>query len=601
VGVGSTSCATNLESAGQDCPTGTNGARAAHRPSGAQPRGSLEFAVRTTAAALLAFSGAKLLGIHHPWWAAMTVWLVAQPTRGLLLERSLARLFGTICGAIVGALILILWAQNLVVALVILAVWLSLCAGLGTIFRHFRNYGFVLAGYTAGIVVLFGLGDGSVDSVLAQDRVLCTLLGIVCSMLLSFRALPQRRAGDETRAERLLKRVLLLAEAGPTGEAAASDWTLASEIGAFDRAIDEHAAGSVRRRADVLRLRYISGVLLELIAVAQSEQGRVAGSGSAQDDPLQSARQMAQKAAASGRYAMAHALHALSEALEPDRWSVWQHIRFDLDMTAACRAAARPVLALAIAVTIWLTTGWQVGAMMAMTAVLFTSLFSSHEHGNHMVIQVLLGTLTGAVAGLCVRLFLLPHAEGLLPTLLCITPFLLVAAWLMRQSATAKMAIDMAMTFLLTSQPGTAPAPTPLILAEASAIISGVFIAVAIFWLVLPSTPVVRRKLFARQIVRLTARIASSTDLKTCASAHQALRSAQVRLLDFTEADSAIFAAAQSCLASATEVLAVSHQNPSGKDEPLNSKLCLAQEAALKASAALMALIAPNSWRTCND
>lgn len=531
----------------------------------------------------------------------MTVWLVAQPTRGLLLERSLARLFGTICGAIVGALILVLWVQNLLVALTLLAFWLALCAGLGTIFRHFRNYGFVLAGYTAGILVLFGLGDGHADTVLAQDRVLCTVLGIACSTLLSFRALPSRGVDTQTRAETLLNRVLSQVETGFGGGGSDAALSLASEIGAFDRAIDEQAAGSVRRRIDVPRLRHISGMLLELIAVSRPERGTAAETDCARDDPLQRARQMAHRAAAGGRAAMAHALYDLSDALEPARWAAWQHIRFDMDMTAACRAAARPVLALTIAVIVWLTTGWQAGSMMAMTAVLFASLFSSHEHGNHMVIQVLLGTLAGAVAGLFVRLFLLPYAQGLLPTLLYITPFLLVAAWLMRRSATAKMAIDIAMTFLLTAQPGTAPAPVDIVLAESSAIVSGVFIAVAMFWLVLPSTPTVQCRLLANRIARLTASIARSNTMKTTASAHQALRHAQVRLLDFTENDTALFGVAQACLAAATQTLALARQNPPGAAEAGNQKLHAAREAALKASVTLRDLIARNSRRKCND
>jgi p-hydroxybenzoic acid efflux pump subunit AaeB len=64
------------------CATGDAGAQ----KGAGTPKRPLEFAIRTTAAALLALACAALLNIHHPWWAAMTVWLVAQPTRGLLLE-----------------------------------------------------------------------------------------------------------------------------------------------------------------------------------------------------------------------------------------------------------------------------------------------------------------------------------------------------------------------------------------------------------------------------------------------------------------------------------------------------------------------------------
>lgn len=550
-----------------------------HRP--------LTFAIRTTVAALLALTSAHLLGIHHPWWAAMTVWLVAQPTRGLLIERSLARLTGTIWGAVAGALILISWAHDLPIALTVLAFWLALCAGLGTIFRHFRNYGFVLAGYTAGIVVLFGLSDGHADAVLAQDRVLCTLIGIACSTLLSFRALPLKHTNAGTHARSLLDRVLRLVESEPAEQRLNTDPTLVAEIGTFDRAIDDYAAGSLRRRFDALRLRHISGVLLELVALARSGQGGVTAADEKQDDPLQRVRSLAGNAVLGDRPALANALGDLVQALEPDRQTAWSHFRFDFNPVEAVRAAGRPVLALALAAIIWLASGWQAGAMMAMTAVLFTSLFSSHDHGNHMVIQVMIGTLAGAAAGLLTRLFLLPQADGLLlPMLVCITPFLLVSAWLMRQSATGKMAIDMAMTFLLTAQPGSAPVTAEIALPEAVAIVSGVFIAVTMFWLVLPSTPAVRCGLMARRIVHLTALIARSPDRASSRSRHEALRSTFVRLLDAAAPDGPLFTAAQACLASAADA------------RSLNSHS--ARVAALEASVALDALITSNTRRKCN-
>jgi uncharacterized membrane protein YccC len=114
----------------------------------------------------------------------------------------------------------------------------------------------------------------------------------------------------------------------------------------------------------------------------------------------------------------------------------------DFDISSVLRAASRPVIALAIAVAIWWSTAWQAGALMAMTAALFASLFSSHDQGNQMLVHVLIGSVLGALAGIVARLFVLPYAHGLLPTLLCIAPFLLLGAWLMRRPATVKMAID---------------------------------------------------------------------------------------------------------------------------------------------------------------
>lgn len=58
---------------------------------------------------LCAMSLALILGIEHPLWAAMPVWAMSQPTRGLLLEQGLFRLLGTILGAVIG---LGIWAAS---------------------------------------------------------------------------------------------------------------------------------------------------------------------------------------------------------------------------------------------------------------------------------------------------------------------------------------------------------------------------------------------------------------------------------------------------------------------------------------------------------
>lgn len=556
------------------------------------------FTLRTTAAALLALAVAESLGIQHPWWAAMTVWLVAQPTRGLLLERSLARLVGTICGAFAGALILGFLARDWLLALIAVAAWLALCAGLGSVFRHFRNYGFVLAGYTAAIVVLFGLGDGNSDPGLALDRVLCTVIGILSSTLMSFRALPVVERKLATREEDVLRRALLHVEEFLLGRAQQGTSALVSEIGALDRMIDEYAAGSFRRRREMMRVRHVSGLLLELIALTALPRG----SGAVASLPLEvtdgigeRVLRLAAAAVNAGRSAMADVLGELARVLNPDG-KASQVQKPDFDPTSAWRAAARPILALTIAAAVWRTTEWQTGAMMVVTAALFSSLFSSHDRGNQMVIQVLLGTLFGALAGVAARLYLLPHATDLLPTLLCITPFLLVGAWLMRRPATSKMAIDLTMTFLLTAQPGSAPASAVVTLSEAAAIVAGVLIAATTFWFILPATPQVRCRLLARRIARLTARAATSPSRTAAEVAQRSLRIAQVRLLDSTKANTDIFRAAQACLAAASEALAA-RKNGSATPAGTSSQsphLRTPDEAALQASAVLDALITSN-------
>lgn len=516
------------------------------------------FALRTTAAALLALTSADALGINHPWWAAMTVWLVAQPTRGLLLERAMARLTGSAVGAAAGAAVLLGLKGQPLPSLLALALWLAFCAGLGSMFRHFRNYGVVLAGYTASIVVMFGLGDGVHNGDLAVDRVLCTIAGIVCSALASIYAVP--KASGERLSERLedvLQRCLARVEQHLRHKKSSlSAQTLIADIAALDHSVDNEAAGSLRGRRNALRVRQISGLLLELIALTPEEgevRDVVLSRRGTDKEWVASLSQLSKHLdQVSKRVDQAGVAQVLDELLavlrQPPSIGLGNAFR-NADMPSVMRAGVRPVIALAVSAVIWQSTGWQTGAMMVMTATLFASLFSAHDQGNQALIQVLIGSLLGALGGLMVRLFLLPHAQGLWTVLLCIAPFLLLGAWLMRRPSTAKMAIDLNMTFLLTAQPGSPPAEVAMVLNESSAIIVGVLVAVATYWLFLPATPQVRQRLLARRIVRLADTVSQAPDAMEAGHAHRALCAAQVRLLDVCKPTGRLFNAAQNCLA----------------------------------------------------
>ncbi|WP_367176936.1 FUSC family protein [Donghicola sp.] len=54
----------------------------------------------------MSFVVATALGVDHAFWAAMPVWVVAQPWRGVTMERALWRLVGTIVGGTAGLALL---------------------------------------------------------------------------------------------------------------------------------------------------------------------------------------------------------------------------------------------------------------------------------------------------------------------------------------------------------------------------------------------------------------------------------------------------------------------------------------------------------------
>ncbi|VVT52324.1 hypothetical protein UYSO10_3982 [Kosakonia radicincitans] len=561
------------------------------------------FSLRTTLAALLALTVANALGIDHPWWAAMTVWLVAQPTRGLLLERAFARMVGSAVGAATGAVILLELGGQPIPSLFALALWLMLCAGPGSLFRHFRNYGFVLAGYTAAIVVLFGLGDGIHDGHMARDRVICTMLGIVCSALASIYGVPKGRSEYVAECvDGLMQRCLDRVEQYLRyGSSFPSAQTLIANIAALERSVDNDAAGSLRGRWKASEVRQISGLLLELIALTP-EDGNTRnipafGSASVEERVTHLSRfcQLLTGSQLSDTQSsvvpLASVLDELSEVLHQPGTG-WSQAAFrGFDLRSALRSAARPVIALMLTAAFWRFSGWQAGAMMVMTATLFASLFSAHERGNEALVHVLIGSTIGAPVGTLVHLFLLPQVEDFRGVLICLAPFLALGAWLIRRPSTARMAIDMNMTFLLTAQPGSHYLGVAEALNQLAAIVLGVLAAAATYWLFLPSTPEVHRRKLAQRIAALAEVASQAPTASALIKTHRAQRVALTRLLYFCNPSERMFTLAQECLVK-SRLLLVQRTRGTDANSSIVSPTVTAGEALRHASAELNACVA---------
>src|ERR1700726_1394224 len=118
------------------------------------------FAAKTTAAGLLALLVAFTFNLDQPQWALLTVFIVPQPMKdGLVLAKSFYRIIGPCIGA-AGALVLVaLFAQERVLFLGGLALWVGLCTFGSQYARNWAAYGFVLSGYSAAIVGLPGGPD----------------------------------------------------------------------------------------------------------------------------------------------------------------------------------------------------------------------------------------------------------------------------------------------------------------------------------------------------------------------------------------------------------------------------------------------------------
>mgnify|MGYP003362227674 FL=1 len=146
---------------------------------------AIAFALRTTFAALMALTIAMWMELDSPPWAAMTVWIVAQGSRGESLSKARWRLVGTALGAISAVVIVCSFPQSPWLFFPALSIWIGICCGCATLVRNFRSYALVLAGYTCAIIALAASQDPDNIFMITMSRTTYIVLGISCETLVA--------------------------------------------------------------------------------------------------------------------------------------------------------------------------------------------------------------------------------------------------------------------------------------------------------------------------------------------------------------------------------------------------------------------------------
>ena len=217
------------------------------------------FAAKTTASGLIALLVAFNFNLDEPYWALLTVFIVSQPLQsGQVLAKSLYRIIGTVIGAAVALLFVGLFAQERVLFLGALALWIGFCAFGSQYARNFAAYSFVLSGYTAAIVGIPGALEAGTAFYLATGRVTEISLGIIVAATISQVVLPNSLVPSlwqtvaEARAE-LADYAVVLFGAGGTAQLRAKLLGRAIEIENL-RASAIFEDREVRARSNSLRL-----------------------------------------------------------------------------------------------------------------------------------------------------------------------------------------------------------------------------------------------------------------------------------------------------------------------------------------------------------
>lgn len=154
------------------------------------------FILKTLLAIYLTGWLAMRLQLGSPSVAMVTVVVVMNRQSGMVLAKSLYRGLGTLLGCTGAILAVALFPQQPLPLVLFISLWAGLCAGGAVLFRHFRAYAFVLAGYTAAMIVLPAMSHPVhvFDSAFARTSEV--LLGLLVASVVFDAVFPIRLRGD---------------------------------------------------------------------------------------------------------------------------------------------------------------------------------------------------------------------------------------------------------------------------------------------------------------------------------------------------------------------------------------------------------------------
>ncbi|RAI42819.1 FUSC family protein, partial [Rhodoplanes roseus] len=230
-------------------------------------RATLLYAAGLAGSAWLAFTIAASLHVQNAYWAAMPIFVVAQSSRGLLLERAFYRLVGTAIGAGLG--FAIVRTGHPMVQLGCLAVVVAIGAGLTHLLRGVHSYGTFMVGMTSAVVVLPSVLSPQHATEIATARVECTFIGVaVVTLVMGLITPGSRRDAFYQRARRLAAEAIAFAAVAVEGKPGAppdsAEHSVLGEIADVDALAVMVSAGSVE---GYRRLRHVNSLVAAAIEI----------------------------------------------------------------------------------------------------------------------------------------------------------------------------------------------------------------------------------------------------------------------------------------------------------------------------------------------
>ncbi len=459
------------------------------------------FAFKVCGAALLALYLALWIDLPRPYWAVSTVFITIQPLAGATRSKALYRVFGTLLGAIAAVILVPNLASAPELLTLAIALWVGVCLYFSLLDRTPKSYLLMLAGYTAAIIGFPTVDDPGTIFDVAVSRTEEISLGIMCASLVSSVVLPQSVAPalacrlDQWFQQARAWSASVIGGVGPI-DCQAERFRLASSAIAFDALatpLRYDLSGAERSVEAMATLRQHMLMVLPIVS-AIGDRIATLQKMKAIPNKVQSVLDSMSAWLLSGTIEPAAADHlrrAVAE-LDPDigprpKWtdlitaSLVARLKDFIDLRQDARflqrhildgtpvretlafrytAKARSIrhrdhgmallsalgafLAILLASTIWIATGWPDGSAAPLMAAVGCSFFAAQDDPSVQIIQFSTAALIGVV-GAGIYLFgVLPSATSFEMLALALAPGLILCGLLMTQPRTALVALGTA-------------------------------------------------------------------------------------------------------------------------------------------------------------
>lgn len=410
---------------------------------------------------------AWLLKLDHPQWAAITVMLTLQPTRGQLIEKAVYRFLGTIIGSLFGAAAAWFAHGSLEIELVALVLWASAMVFIGTLQRSYRSYGTLLAGYSAIIVIVLSPFNPETVQDVALDRILTVFIGALAAVLWSYGAkLLDPEQEMRVKARRLAADILRQAGAAQLDEKHRDMAAFARLLRANAQLQDElHALTSNGSTGPVRKTEYMLQGLSNLLFAAYQHPPNMA-LGKALEDlgeklhgqsdfgqtavGLRKATALTDDSIIDGAMTTVMVqIDNLQEAQSAVRMAPHERRRYALDWQGASQGAVRLFIVLGLFSFGWVLTGSSLFQYPLVTAAICMALATTGVTPIRKMEDVIKGQVCGALVALVIEMLLWPLFPSPVGQLFCLIPAAVAFAFVRSHRKTSLGAADFAIVVFL--------------------------------------------------------------------------------------------------------------------------------------------------------